>query len=220
MIIPDKIIPAILSKNPEAFQKDLSKLLNSKNLNSGWLHVDFMDNIFVPNLSVTPEDLSGIGFGLLKKEAHLMVAEPQEWIPKLIKDGYKRIIIHVEIEGNIHDYISEIKAAGCEAVLAINPHTPISKIEPYAGEIDGILVMGVVPGFQGQEFIPETLDKIKEIRTKGWSLQISVDGAVKDWNAKNMMESGADILIVGSFLIKGDPDSNLSAIMRALYAYG
>ncbi|MDO8573704.1 MAG: ribulose-phosphate 3-epimerase, partial [Candidatus Daviesbacteria bacterium] len=177
---------------------------------------DFMDNIFVPNISISPDDLSGINFKDLKKEGHLMVANPEEWIKKLIKLRFKRIMIHVEIEGNIHDYISEIKGAGCEAVLAINPHTPISQLEPYAKELDGILVMGVVPGFQGQEFIPGTLDKIKEIKSKGWQAKISVDGAVKDRNAKDIIESGADTLILGSFLIKGDPDQNLEILLKSL----
>lgn len=214
--MPEEIIPAILSKSPEDFKNDLSKLLSSKNLNSGWVHVDFMDNIFVPNISVTPEDLAEIDFGSLKKEAHLMVAEPKDWIKQLIQLGFSRIMIHVEIEGDIHDYISEIKAAGCEAVLAINPRTPISELESYAKELDGILVMGVVPGFQGQEFIPETLDKVKEIRAKGWTLKISVDGAIKDWNAGDIMENGADNIILGSFLIKGDPDQNLGALLESL----
>lgn len=214
------IIPAILSKTTSDFQSELGKLLNSKNLNSGWVHIDFMDNIFVPNISVTPEDIENIDFGALKKEAHLMVAQPQEWIPKLVKTGYKRIMIHVEIEGNIHEYISEIKAAGCESILVINPKTAISKLEPFINIIDGILVMGVVPGFQGQAFIPQTPDKIREIKSKFGGIKILVDGAVKDNNARALLESGADILIIGSFLIKGDPDSNLSAIMSAIGNYG
>lgn len=213
--MPDEIIPAILSKTIEDFKNDLGKLLNSKNLNSGWVHVDFMDNIFVPNLSITPDDLSVIDFKALKKEAHLMVKEPQEWIKKLLKLGFKRIIIHIESEGDITGCIDLIKQ-GAKAVLAINPDTPVSKLEPFTEKIDGILVMGVVPGFQGQSFIPETLNKIKEIRSKGWSLEIEVDGAVKDWNAKDIVESGADVLILGSFLIKGDPDQNLGALLESL----
>lgn len=215
MKMPDEIIPAILSKKIEDFQNDLSKLLDSKNLNSGWIHVDFMDNIFVPNLSITPDDLKGVDFKALKKEAHLMVKKPQEWIKKLLKLKFLRIIIHIESEGDIAGYIDLIKQ-GAKAVLAINPDTPASKLEPFAQRIDGILVMGVVPGFQGQSFIPETLDKIKEIRSKGWSLKIEVDGAVKDWNAKDIVEHGADILILGSYLIKGDPDQNLAALLESL----
>lgn len=217
MKMPDEIIPAILSKTVENFQNDLSKLLNSKNLNSGWIHVDFMDNEFVPNLSITPDDLQNIDFKSLKKEAHLMVRKPQEWIKKLLKSDYKRIIIHIEIDdGNIAQYISLIRQSGAKAILAINPNTSVSRLEPFAQMIDGILVMGVVPGFQGQEFIPETLNRIKEIRSKGWSLKISVDGAVKDLNARDIIDHGADTLILGSYLIKGDPDQNLAALLESL----
>ena len=215
MKMPDEIIPAILSKTVEDFQNYLSKLLNSRNLNSGWVHVDFMDNIFVPNLSITPQDLQSIDFKALKKEAHLMVKEPQEWIRKLLELGFKRIIIHIEADGDIAGYIDLIKQ-DAKAVLAINPGTPVSKLEPYAKKVDGILVMGVNPGFQEQSFIPQTLNKIKEIRSKGWSLKIEVDGAVKDWNAKDIVENGADTLILGSFLIKGNPDQNLAVLLDSL----
>ncbi len=216
--MPDEIIPAILSKTTEDFQNDLNKLLNSKKLNKGWVHVDFMDNKFVPNSSITPDDLSAVDFKGLKKEAHLMVSEPQEWIKKLLKLGYKRIIIHIEInDGRIAQYISLIKQSGAKAVLAINPQTPVSRLEPFARMIDGILVMGVIPGFQGQSFIPETLNKIKEIKSQNWPVKILVDGAVKDLNAGNIMESGADILILGSFLIKGDPDQNYESLWKAIH---
>jgi len=211
-----EIIPAILSKTIEDFKNDLSKLLNSKNLNSGWVHVDFMDNVFVPNKSIAPDDLQNIDFRALKKEAHLMVRKPAEWIKKLIQLGFPRIIIHVEAEGDLKQNISLIKQSGAKAVLAINPDTPISKLEPFSSGIDGILVMGVVPGFQGQEFIPETLNKIKEIKSRGWPVKIEVDGAVKDRNVKDIVDSGADILILGSFLIKGDPDYNLETLLKSL----
>lgn len=216
MKMPEEIIPAILSKTQEDFQNDLGKLLNSKKLNSGWVHVDFMDNIFVPNSSVTPDDLQGLDFKALKKEAHLMVSEPEEWIRKLLQLGFKRIMIHVEIEDGINYCISLIKDSGAQAILAINPGTPVSRLTPYIKVLDGILVMGVVPGFQGQEFIPETLNKIREIKAQGWPVKISVDGAVKDWNAKDIIESGADTLILGSFLIKGDPDQNLEILLKSL----
>ncbi len=215
--MPEEIIPAILSKTIEDFQNDLNKLLNSKNLKSGWVHVDFMDNEFVPNLSVTPDDLQNIDFKSLKKEAHLMVKNPLEWIKKLLKLDYKRIMIHIEInDGNIAQYVALIKASGAKAILAINPYTPVSKLDPFAHMIDGILVMGVIPGFQGQSFIPETLEKIKEIKSKNWPVKIEVDGSVKDTNAREIIDSGADTLVLGSFLIKGDPDQNLFILLESL----
>ncbi len=212
----DGIIPAILSQTPEDFQNDLAKLTNSQSLNKGWVHVDFMDNLFVPNFSIKPQDLKKADFRLLKKEAHLMVKKPESWIRQLINLGFGRIVIHVEAEGDIAKYLSLIKKSGKDAGLAINPPTPVNKLAPFVQMIDMILVMGVIPGFQGQAFIPETTDKIRDIRAKDWPVKIEVDGSVKDWNAKEIIESGADSLVLGSFLIKGDPDQNMAALLKAL----
>lgn len=214
--MPDEIIPAILSQNTQDFKADLQKIVASQNLSSGWIHVDLMDNIFVPNFSIKAQELKGVDFGNLKKEVHLMVKEPESWIKKCLELGFQRIIIHIECSGDISSYISMIKSAGAKAVLAINPPTPAENLAPYSNQIDGVLVMGVNPGFQGQSFIPETLDKIREIKAKFNPKKIEVDGAVKDWNAKGLVASGADIIILGSFLIKGNPDENLAVLLKAL----
>lgn len=209
-----EIIPAILSKNLEDFKRDLDKLKNSQNLSSGWVHVDFMDNQLVPNQSILPEDLQGIDFGNLKKEAHLMVRHPKAWIKKLLDLGFERIIIHLEAAGDIIGYIKQVKSA--EVVLAINPETPLEKLNEFVPLIDRVLVMGVHPGFQGHEFIPECIDKVKKIKSLNWPIKIEVDGAVKDWNAKSIAEAGADTLISGSFLIQGNPDENLANLRKAI----
>ncbi|OGE38923.1 hypothetical protein A3B42_04070 [Candidatus Daviesbacteria bacterium RIFCSPLOWO2_01_FULL_38_10] len=210
-----EIIPAILSQTIEQFQEDLQKLINSKNLSSGWVHVDFMDNQLVPNQSILPEDLVGVNFGNLKKEAHLMVKNPETWIKKLLDLGFERIIIHMESQGNIAAYLKLIKNAGAKAVLAINPETSIEKFNEFVLSADGVMVMGVHPGFQGQSFVPETIDKISKIKSQNWPVKIEVDGAVKDTNAKQILQAGADTLISGSYLIKGDPDQNLANLLKA-----
>lgn len=212
-----EIIPAILSKNALDFNRDLDKLKNSQKLNFGWVHVDFMDNQLVPNQSILPEDLQNIDFGNFKKEAHLMVKNPKTWIIKLLDLGFERIIIHLEAEGDIEEYIKLVKDAGAEVVLAINPETPIEKLDEFVPLIDRVLVMGVHPGFQGQQFIPETIDKVKKIKSQNWGVKIEVDGAVKDWNAKSIIEAGADTLIVGSYLIQGRPDENLDKLLTAFH---
>ena len=206
MRIMPEIIPAILSQSTEHFQEDLRKLINSKNLKVGWVHVDFMDNQLVPNQSILPEDLPNVDFGNLKKEAHLMVKNPLPWIKKLLALGFARIIIHLEASGQIKSYLKFIKNRGVQAVLAINPETPIEKLNEFVSLLDGVLVMGVHPGFQGQAFIPQTIEKVKKIKSLRWPVIIAVDGAVKDWNAPQLVKAGADALIIGSFLIRDDPD--------------
>lgn len=211
---PKEIIPAILSKTKEDFQNDLKKLIISKRLGRGWVHVDFMDNQLVPNQSILPEDLAGVDFGNLKKEAHLMVKNPEVWIEKLLDLGFERIIIHLEAQGDITRYIKLVKDGGAQAVVALNPETPVEKLTDLILMIDRVLVMGVHPGFQGQAFIPETIDRVKKIKSQNWPVKIEVDGAVKDRNAKAILQAGADALISGSFLISGDPDENLKDLLK------
>src|SRR3989338_295155 len=210
-----EIIPAILSQTIEQFQEDLQKLINSKNLSSGWVHVDFMDNQLVPNQSILPEDLVGVNFGNLKKEAHLMVKNPLNWVKKLLKLGFERIIVHLEAAGAIKTYLKLIRDHGAMAVLAINPETKVEKLNEFVSLLDGVLVMGVHPGFQGQSFVPGTIDKISKIKSQNWPVKIEVDGAVKDTNAKQILQAGADTLISGSYLIKGAPDQNLANLLKA-----
>ncbi|MBI2599582.1 ribulose-phosphate 3-epimerase [Candidatus Daviesbacteria bacterium] len=214
-MLPD-IVPAILSKTIQDFQADITKILNSKNLRNGWVHIDFMDNEFVPNQSIKPEDLENIDFGNLKREAHLMVKHPKEWIEKLIKLSFERIIIHFETDGDLKEYINLAKSGGAEVVIALKHETDLEELVPYAGLIDRVLLMGVVPGFQGQPFIPQVIDKTRELKAKNWPIKIEVDGAVRDTNAKQLLEAGVDCLIIGSFIIKDDPDIGLEKVHQAL----
>lgn len=210
------IVPAILSKTIQDFQTDISKLKNSKNLCNGWVHIDFMDNEFVPDQSINPEDLEGIDFGSLKKEAHLMVKYPKTWIEKLINLGFERIIIHFEAEGDLREYIELIKSGGAETVIALKHESDLDQLEPFADSIDRVLLMGVVPGFQGQPFIPGVIGKIKQLKLKNWPVKIEVDGAVRDTNARQLVEAGVDCLIVGSFLIKENPDLALEKLLAVI----
>lgn len=210
-----QIIPAILSKTEEDFEKDINKIKNSTALKDGWVHIDFMDNIFVPNKSINPLVLAKYEIPF-KKEAHPMVAYPLEWVNKLVEVGFDRIIFHIEAKDDPDEWIESIKKAGLRVGIAINSDTPVEKLEPYVDKIDVILVMAIVPGFQEQPFIPESLEKIRQLKSKNWPVKIAVDGAVNDKNAKKLVEAGADHLTVGSFLLKGDVDDNMEIIWEAI----
>lgn len=221
-----QIIPGILATSEEQYRSDLSRLSKVEALENAWIHIDFMDNLFVPNKSIGPSVITKYPTPL-HKEAHLMIRSPLEWVDDLIKAGFERIIFHIEAEGNIEKCIEYIKNKGLEVGLAIKNETPIEKIEPFIERIDVILVMAVVPGFQGQKFIPASLDKIKEtsrlrqvklgLRSKGnYSFRIGVDGAVKDDNIRKIVDSGVDFVTVGSYLLKGDIDENLENLWEAL----
>mgnify|MGYP001607628003 CR=1 FL=1 len=214
-----QIIPAILSITEADYQRDISRYKATKSFQDDWIHIDFMDNVFVPNKSI--DALATAKYPTpLHKEAHLMVVHPKDWVDDLIEANYKRIIFHIEVEDDKNECIDYIKRRGVEVGLAINMATPLEKLEPYLGKVDMFLVMSIVPGFQGQPFIPESLDRIRELvrlRSRGgYNFKISIDGAVKDTNAKEIASSGLDFITIGSYLLKGDIDENLEKVWEAL----
>lgn len=210
-----QIIPAILSNTEEDFKRDITRLGAVQSLKDGWVHIDFMDNIFVPNKSIESSVVSKHPV-FQHKEAHVMVLLPMEWVDGLVEAGFERIIIHIEAEG-IDECIDYIKEKGLEVGLAINNETSIGRLEPFISDITTILVMSIEPGFQEQPFIPNSLNKIKEIKAKNWPVEIGVDGAVKDDNIKDIISAGADFVIVGSYLLKGDIDENLEHLWEIIY---
>ncbi len=210
-----QIIPAVLSTKEEDFKRDIEKIVTSPSFQEGWVHIDFMDNIFVPNKSIEPSEIAKYSISL-NKEAHLMVAYPLQWVEKLADSGFKKVIFHLEAKDDTLESIKAIKVKGMEVGLAINIDTSVEKLEPFINEIDSVLVMSIIPGFQGQPFLPESLEKIKKLKEKGWNVIISVDGGVEDGNARGLIEAGVDQLIIGSFLLKGDIDINVEKIWESI----
>lgn len=210
-----QIIPAVLATTEEEYQQDISKLESCESLQNGWVHIDFADNIFVQNITIEPEIIQKSPTNLLK-EAHLMVTHPREWIDKLVAAGFNRVIFHIECEDNIEEVIDYIKSKGLEVGLAIKNETPIEKLQPFVGKIEVILVMTIVPGFQGQPFIPQALDKVRQIKSK-WGVKVGVDGAVKGDNIKDIVDAGVDFVIVGSYLLRGGIDENLESLWEEIH---
>lgn len=209
-----QILPAILDKTPEDFENHINQLTNSEGFKEGWVHIDFADNEFVPNQTVGVDTVAKYPTNL-KKEAHLMVAHPLEWLDQLKEAGFDRVIFHFESKDDPGQCLKRIKELGMEAGVALKIETNVESLERFRDKIDLVLVMAIVPGFQGQPFLPEALDKIRKLKETGW-LRISVDGAVRDSNVREIIEAGADQLSVGSFLLKGDVDENLEKIWEAI----
>lgn len=205
-----QIIPAILATSKEQFQNDLAKLSQAEGLKDGWLHIDFADGVFVQNKTVGVEVISKFPANF-RKEAHLMVAHPGEWVGQLAEADFERIIFHIESEDRTQEVIEDIKSRGIETGLAINYDTKVEKLEPFIGKIDIALVMTVVAGFQGQPFIPATLDKVKTAKSK-WQVRIGVDGHVNSEDAKEIVDAGVDFMIVGSYLLEGDTEEKLEIL--------
>lgn len=210
-----QIIPAVLATSEEQYLLDLQKLERSEALKNGWVHIDFGDNIFVPNKTISPQEVASHRT-TLQKEAHLMVQHPKEWIKDLAKADFKRVFFHMETGDDIENCIDEIKKAGMEAGLVLKHETALETLDPYILKIDAVLLMSVVPGFQGQPFIEESLDKVRQLKSKYPKVKVGVDGAVKDTNIKQIVDSGVDYVNVGSFLVKQDTDESLEKLWEQL----
>ena len=210
-----QILPAVLEKTEEEYKQTIEKIKQSESFQEGWIHIDFADNKFVPNKLVGVDIVAKYPLGL-NKEAHLMVAHPLKWLEDLKKAEFKRVIFHYESKDDVEECIDKIKELGMEVGVALNIDTTIEKLEPFKDKIDLVLIMSIVPGFQGQPFLPAALDKIRELKGKNWSARISIDGAVKDENVRGIVKSGVDQMGVGSFLVKGNIDENLERLWEAI----
>lgn len=210
-----QIIPAILDKTPEDFTNHMEQLRSSASFREGWVHIDFADNKFVQNETISTDIVAQTNISL-NKEAHLMVVHPLQWIDKLKEASFKRVIFHFESKDDVLECINKVKESGMEVGIALNIDTPIEKLEQFKDKIDLVLIMAVVPGFQSQPFLLEAIEKIKDLKERNWPIQISVDGAVRDTNAKQLIEVGVDRLTIGSYLLKGDIDENLENLWEAV----
>lgn len=219
-----QIIPSILATSEEQYSQDLSKLEKSESLQGNWVHIDFADNIFVRNRTIDPEIVQKFPTNL-RKEAHLMIHHPGPSLGRYIQQGFERIILHVESDNNsghddLLDNLHYIEDSLMESGLAIKFNTSTERLIPYLKAIDVVIIMSIEPGFQGQPFIKESLDKIKqvvELRNKhNPHVRIGVDGSVKDSNIREIANAGADFVIVGSYLLQGDIDENLEKLWEVL----
>ncbi len=172
-----------------------------------WLHLDVMDGSFVDNISFGPDICAAIRASVPEGaflDAHLMIDAPDHYFPRFLKAGMDMICIHVEREGavDLHATLAAIREGGAKAGLAINPATPVEKALPYLAEVDMFLVMSVVPGFGGQSFMGEVLDKVRRLRdereARGLSYLIQMDGGIGAAQAPLCREAGADCLVAGS----------------------
>lgn len=210
-----QIIPAVLATSEEEYSQYLTKLERCEALKMGWVHVDFLDGVFLPNKTIGAGE-SGKQQTTLQKEAHLMVQNPKSWIEDLKKADFKRVFFHMEAGDDIGSCIDEIKKTGMEIGLVLKHETPLETLDPFLSKIDAVLLMSIVPGFQGQPFIEEALDKVRQLKLKYPQVKVGVDGAVKDTNIKRIVASGVDYVCVGSFLVNGDSDEALEKLWEVI----
>lgn len=194
-----KITPSILG----ADYGDLNHFLQGLESFSDMYHVDVMDGNFVPNLSIGAMVVDRIKT-TIPLDCHLMINHPDKYIPGYIKAGAYSITIHAEASKDLKRDVEMIKEGGVRACVAINPGTPVKKIEKVLPLLDMVLVMSVEPGFGGQGFIVDVLPKIAEIRKKYPELDIQIDGGINDQTAPLAKKAGANVLVAGSYILKAD----------------
>jgi len=204
-----KIVPAVLTDRPD----ELKKMITQSEGFCDLVQIDIMDGRFVPSKSISAGDLAKIKT-VLKLEVHLMVDEPSKYLKPFKEAGAKRIVFHYESKEDPAEVIRKIRALGMEAGIAINPETPVSKVEKYFKDIDILLFLSVNPGFYGSKFIPEVCEKARALKERMGRPTIAMDGGLKAENIMMIKDAGVDLACVGSGLFgKGDPKENYKSLV-------
>ncbi len=186
-----------------------------------WLHIDVMDGLFVPSISFGMPVIKSIRpITNLFFDVHLMVQEPIRYIEEFKRVGADLITIHAEACEDIDTTISKIRECGCKVGISISPDTDVSVVEPFVSKADLILLMSVHPGFGGQKFIPETLDKIRAVRKmieeQNPSCDLEVDGGIYLGNLQEVLEAGVNVVVAGTAVFGGDITENMHAFFRQM----
>ena len=202
------VSPSLLSADFGNLQADVQRMNNTE---ADMLHIDIMDGVFVPNISMGFPVLKAIQKHATKPlDVHLMIVEPQKYISQVRDCGAEIMNIHQEACIHLHRTVQEIKAAGMKAAVTLNPSTPVETLIDIVGDLDMVLLMSVNPGFGGQKFIPSTIKKVTRLRQlikdTGSKALIEIDGGVNLETGRQLAEAGADILVAGSFVFNAtDP---------------
>ncbi len=207
------IAPSILAAD---FTRLGAQISEAQQAGADLIHVDVMDGRFVPNITMGPLIVEAARRATsLPLDVHLMIVEPERHIGAFVQAGADRITVHAETCPHLHRVVQQIREAGARPAVALNPHTPAVMVEEILPFVDMVLVMTVNPGFGGQQFIPQTLRKIEQIRTaiiqRGLAVDIQVDGGIDLLTAPQVVAKGASVLVAGTFIF-GAPEGIAAAI--------
>ena len=216
-----QLAPSILSADFNRLGEQIQRVEKAE---CRWLHIDIMDGMFVPSISFGMPVLASIHDATEQfMDAHLMVQEPIRYVEAFQKAGADYVTVHLEACEDVKTTLDKIHACGMKAGLAVNPETDVKELVPYLEDVEMILIMSVHPGFGGQKFIPESLDKIREVRAmlneKNLETDIQVDGGIYVENVREVLDAGANVIVAGSAVFRGDAGENTAKFMEILKSY-
>lgn len=216
-----KLSPSILSAD---FYKLGEDIRQTEENGAEYLHFDVMDGVFVPSISFGVPVLASIKPSVKQvMDTHLMITEPIRYVEAFAKAGADILTIHYEACEDVRATLEKIRECGMKTGLSISPDTPVEVLREFLGEVDMFLIMTVHPGFGGQKLIPETLDKVRELRgmlnERGLETDIQVDGGIYASNIKDALDAGANVIVAGSAVFKGNPGENTKELMEILKNY-
>ena len=209
------VSPSLLSADFLHLSKDIEMVNRSQ---ADWFHLDIMDGVFVPNISYGLPVVSQIKKMATKPlDVHLMIVQPERYVEAFHKAGADILTVHYEACTHLHRTIQQIKAQGMKAGVSLNPHTPVSLLEDIIKDIDVVLLMSVNPGFGGQSFIEQTINKVDKLKKliieSNSHTLIEIDGGVYFETGKRLVNAGADALVAGSFVFNAtDPEANIKGL--------
>ena len=215
------LAPSILAADFKELGKEIQTIEEN---GAQYLHFDVMDGMFVPSISFGMPVLASIkGHTQQVMDVHLMVTEPIRYVEDFAKAGADILTVHVEACENLVETVDKIHACGMKAGVSIKPNTPVSALEPVLDKTEMFLIMSVEPGFGGQAFIPESLDKIREVRAmlneKNLETDIQADGGIYVENVREVLDAGANVIVAGSAVFRGDAGENTAKFMEILKSY-
>ena len=215
------LAPSILAADFKNLGQEMKK---TEENGARYLHFDVMDGMFVPSISFGMPVLASIKDGTSQTmDVHLMVQEPIRYVEAFQKAGADILTVHLEACEDVKATIDKIRECGMKVGLSICPETEAEALKPYLKEVDMILVMSVHPGFGGQKFIPESLEKIRKVREmieeQGLSVYVEVDGGIYLTNVREVLDAGVNVVVAGSAVFKGEPEQNTKEFMEILRDY-